>query len=408
MFGVERLFGRREAVSENAAAEERGSASQSVSPSPSPSTLQSISCWHLLPQRVHTTEGASRRTPRIQDSLQNSTNKDRPTISLGLAARSGGVTDSVSSHDHPAQALARPRNGPSSARGLERRDAQSGHSGRAGPLHAERGGRRGWSEMRYSQAVRGADFPDLECNICQEDYAPSSMVLVLPCDHFWHTACLREWLGKSESCPICRMAVPGTRESIRLALDRRREGRHTARATSAATATSNFLSRSASASASSSAAMESGRGGIASSAPAAAAAASASSSSTASRQNPNGLPSSNPPVASRRSMPSSAVAARERARMRQRERDSLASFYQRYHRRNDANSGDLARAHSDNDPPLRLLPPPRPTPTTMLPSLTASPPRPSAPHPRSLPLNSQFPSRPPSDIPISTPTLERG
>lgn len=47
------------------------------------------------------------------------------------------------------------------------------------------------------------------CAICVEDFVERDMVRVLPCDHFFHTVCIDEWLtNHSALCPLCKMEVP--------------------------------------------------------------------------------------------------------------------------------------------------------------------------------------------------------
>uniref|UniRef100_A0A0G4FQB3 RING-type domain-containing protein n=1 Tax=Chromera velia CCMP2878 TaxID=1169474 RepID=A0A0G4FQB3_9ALVE len=68
--------------------------------------------------------------------------------------------------------------------------------------------------LSYPQTAR-SDTPETSCNICQEDYRSMDKVLVLPCNHFWHTVCIAKWLGKNESCPICRQTFPGIYGDLR-------------------------------------------------------------------------------------------------------------------------------------------------------------------------------------------------
>lgn len=45
-----------------------------------------------------------------------------------------------------------------------------------------------------------------ECPICLEEYAPLDLLL-LPCSHLFHEACLEIWLRNHQTCPICRRTV---------------------------------------------------------------------------------------------------------------------------------------------------------------------------------------------------------
>lgn len=59
------------------------------------------------------------------------------------------------------------------------------------------------------------DRADRTCIVCREDMQEAKK---LPCQHCFHVQCLRSWLERQQSCPICRSAVPteppSTRESM--------------------------------------------------------------------------------------------------------------------------------------------------------------------------------------------------
>ncbi|KAK9472245.1 uncharacterized protein V1510DRAFT_417721 [Dipodascopsis tothii] len=48
-------------------------------------------------------------------------------------------------------------------------------------------------------------WPD--CAICKDAYEVGDEVNRLPCDHFFHAACIKHWLEISDSCPICRKSI---------------------------------------------------------------------------------------------------------------------------------------------------------------------------------------------------------
>ncbi|KAG7393304.1 hypothetical protein PHYBOEH_006146 [Phytophthora boehmeriae] len=50
-----------------------------------------------------------------------------------------------------------------------------------------------------------------ECVICQVEMSIGMKVTRMPCQHLFHTACLREWLQIGNSCPICRVEIPAKR-----------------------------------------------------------------------------------------------------------------------------------------------------------------------------------------------------
>ena len=42
------------------------------------------------------------------------------------------------------------------------------------------------------------------CGICTVDYKKNRLVCHLPCNHFYHTSCLKKWFITSFQCPFCR------------------------------------------------------------------------------------------------------------------------------------------------------------------------------------------------------------
>ncbi|KAG8989631.1 hypothetical protein FRB90_002153 [Tulasnella sp. 427] len=47
------------------------------------------------------------------------------------------------------------------------------------------------------------------CPICLDDYEETSEVMGVPdCNHFFHKACLSQWLDRNRSCPYCRKNIP--------------------------------------------------------------------------------------------------------------------------------------------------------------------------------------------------------
>ncbi|XP_042391609.1 E3 ubiquitin-protein ligase Iruka-like isoform X1 [Zingiber officinale] len=52
----------------------------------------------------------------------------------------------------------------------------------------------------------------ISCPICLDDLEVMSQVLAMPCSHPFHEGCLREWLKRSNSCPVCRFSLPAAAE----------------------------------------------------------------------------------------------------------------------------------------------------------------------------------------------------
>ncbi|KAG6525790.1 hypothetical protein ZIOFF_015761 [Zingiber officinale] len=46
------------------------------------------------------------------------------------------------------------------------------------------------------------------CSICLNDFDAAIQLLAMPCRHRFHEVCLKEWLARSNSCPVCRFPLP--------------------------------------------------------------------------------------------------------------------------------------------------------------------------------------------------------
>lgn len=50
--------------------------------------------------------------------------------------------------------------------------------------------------------------PTEGCPICLDNYNYHQRIKILPCLHYYHKHCIREWLCEREnSCPMCRIPV---------------------------------------------------------------------------------------------------------------------------------------------------------------------------------------------------------
>ncbi len=47
-----------------------------------------------------------------------------------------------------------------------------------------------------------------DCAVCKDDLVLDEDIISLPCKHVYHPDCIKKWLATSNSCPICRTAVP--------------------------------------------------------------------------------------------------------------------------------------------------------------------------------------------------------
>jgi len=42
------------------------------------------------------------------------------------------------------------------------------------------------------------------CSVCLEAYEPGERLVQMPCQHFFHKACIERWLRQAKSCPLCK------------------------------------------------------------------------------------------------------------------------------------------------------------------------------------------------------------
>ncbi|KAL1917935.1 uncharacterized protein VTP21DRAFT_3769 [Calcarisporiella thermophila] len=47
----------------------------------------------------------------------------------------------------------------------------------------------------------------LDCSICQEHYGIGEEGLEMPCKHIYHSECIRQWLQRNGTCPVCRFSL---------------------------------------------------------------------------------------------------------------------------------------------------------------------------------------------------------
>lgn len=45
---------------------------------------------------------------------------------------------------------------------------------------------------------------DKRCIICMDDYTNMDNVIILPCQHIYHSQCVRTWFEHASTCPVCR------------------------------------------------------------------------------------------------------------------------------------------------------------------------------------------------------------
>ena len=46
-----------------------------------------------------------------------------------------------------------------------------------------------------------------KCLICLENYSVGTKISYLPCCHYFHSVCIKQWLKKSKNCPFCKFHI---------------------------------------------------------------------------------------------------------------------------------------------------------------------------------------------------------
>ena len=57
--------------------------------------------------------------------------------------------------------------------------------------------------------IYNEDGSKIECVICMEYYSGGDQIMELPCQHYFHVACIVRWLcwRRNQTCPYCRLNV---------------------------------------------------------------------------------------------------------------------------------------------------------------------------------------------------------
>ena len=50
------------------------------------------------------------------------------------------------------------------------------------------------------------------CSICLEEFSNNEKVTSLPCIHFFHTPCIKNWIKRQNTCPVCKFEL--TQENL--------------------------------------------------------------------------------------------------------------------------------------------------------------------------------------------------
>jgi len=64
-----------------------------------------------------------------------------------------------------------------------------------------------------------------ECAICLDELVVGQPALRIPCGHLYHEDCVKDWLKKSNECPVCRFELPTDDAEYERGRRKRMEGR---------------------------------------------------------------------------------------------------------------------------------------------------------------------------------------
>ena len=60
-------------------------------------------------------------------------------------------------------------------------------------------------EKKYSEIKNSTEYSVSNCTICMSEFENDETVKILPCKHYFHPACIQEWLTiHNHTCPVCR------------------------------------------------------------------------------------------------------------------------------------------------------------------------------------------------------------
>ena len=64
-------------------------------------------------------------------------------------------------------------------------------------------------EILMEQNYDNREVGIVECAICVETFDKDDVVSPLPChmNHLFHTGCIRPWLLRNRSCPLCKLEL---------------------------------------------------------------------------------------------------------------------------------------------------------------------------------------------------------
>jgi hypothetical protein len=78
-----------------------------------------------------------------------------------------------------------------------------------------------FDEFQYKNKDKFGDtFTDDECPICIMKYKVADKIKVLPCKHIFHKKCIKKWLDKKDTCPLCNFDIKKELEKRKVELEK--------------------------------------------------------------------------------------------------------------------------------------------------------------------------------------------
>jgi len=67
--------------------------------------------------------------------------------------------------------------------------------------------RHSYRNLSKFRVEKGKESEAMMCSICLAELLVGTQATRLPCSHFYHEGCIMKWLGRSNTCPLCRQIV---------------------------------------------------------------------------------------------------------------------------------------------------------------------------------------------------------
>ena len=64
---------------------------------------------------------------------------------------------------------------------------------------------KGLEEVELNEKFKNKE--EIKCTICLENYAIGDKISYLPCIHFFHSSCIKNWIRIKNKCPICNTII---------------------------------------------------------------------------------------------------------------------------------------------------------------------------------------------------------